>query len=511
MNRLTILATALLATAQAFAARPIARWDVIPNQRFDKVFKAGVCAFHKSGVKVEFFANGALRHTAEKPEFNDRTGVWEYVMPLDPAAFPDGPVTLSAKVTALGSPADTHQLPDLLLYANAKGSLSVGGEVYVDSVNGDDAAEGSVKKPLKTLAAASKRVRNGGTVYLYKGVYSPVGFAAPGPYWTTIAAAPGVARDDVAVSGGRIADKLHFKGVDLFVEAEGKYAAVLSGLKRGTVCWVEDSRMSNRKGRWVGGVNAFGHAITAYVTGGETTEMNNGCNAQLVRGHSVHKIASDVWSGAGLVVNCKAWDIDRGPTAAHPDFHQSYARPPKWVHDVILYNVSGADAVCQGLFGVRLRDSAFVNVSFELRKGAVYRSQYSDEMENVLFAHVTLVNQVWLWRKTYKPKDVEVVNCLFLSMADSGVTWEPGKDLDVHDNAFYGGPMYGTNPLKVARPFADEANKNFALAPDSPAVRHGVTLPCVPADINGTLYPNGARPCGAYSTSTPKAKKGKGK
>ena len=40
-----------------------------------------------------------------------------------------------------------------------------------------------------------------------------------------------------------------------------------------------------------------------------------------------------------------------------------------------------------------------------------FLTQYSGPMENVLFAHVTLVNQTWAWRSSYAPVDVRVYNC----------------------------------------------------------------------------------------------------
>ena len=179
MNPKTLLTLGVLVALQSFAARPIARWDVIPNQRFDHIFKAGVCAFHKAGVRVEFSTNGILCHTTAKPEFNERTGVWEYVLPLNAAAFPDGPVTISAKIIALDVAAETHNLPDLTLFANAKGSLSVHEKLYVDSSKGNDTADGTKIHPLKTLAAVRGKLRNGGTVPSDLTVLAPIGQQSP--------------------------------------------------------------------------------------------------------------------------------------------------------------------------------------------------------------------------------------------------------------------------------------------------------------------------------------------
>jgi hypothetical protein len=65
-------AAALALAATVCAARPVARWDIVPDQVFTGVFLAGVCAFHAAGVQVEFRVGGSLVHTAANPAFVDR-------------------------------------------------------------------------------------------------------------------------------------------------------------------------------------------------------------------------------------------------------------------------------------------------------------------------------------------------------------------------------------------------------------------------------------------------------
>jgi hypothetical protein len=143
-------------------------------------------------------------------------------------------------------------------------------------------------------------------------------------------------------------------------------------------------------------------------------------------------------------------------------------------------------------------------------------TQYSDEMINVLFAHVTLVDQTWLWRKgkqgkdgDFKPTDVRVLNCVLRQMGGFAdlANGDGSAGLLVRHNAFYGterkgNPVkpYGSEALAIPRQFADEAAKNYALPASSPALKGGIGLQCVPADINGNPYPKaGPRPCGAYA------------
>lgn len=491
---------AVTAVASAEGARPVARWDVIPHQRIEGVFKAGVVAFHEDGVKVVFDVAGK-KFTAENPKLNDRTGVWEYYVPINAAKLPDGPFVVRATAITLGAKPESFELAELPLFADSGKTQGSRAEVTIG--------------PDESLAQAIQKAGDGGTVYLKKGVYSLSKLGKKDRrFWTTLTTAPGVKREEVEFSAGRPgADKLRFKGVSLFCDAEGKYASIIAGENGSTWCWLDDCRLFNKKGRWACNAQVLGNRMRAYVTGGETFDMANGPGATLQRGHYVHHISSDVWTGSDcLVVNCRSDDVNPGKTGAHPDFHQSHARAPHWVHDVILYNVSGYDCRCQGLFGIRLRDSAFVNVSFKC--DCLMYSQYSDDMENVIFAHLTIVDQTWLWREakgpkgTFNPKDVRVFNSVFRQMG--GFAALAGGDgsagLKVYRNAFYGKDRkgrnigeYGTDTIRAERPFADEANHTYALTKGSPALKHGIHLQCVPADINGKPYGAGPRACGAYA------------
>lgn len=503
--------SAVLLSSQAFAARPVARWDVVPDQLVDGVFKAGVVAFHESGVRVEFDVAGT-KFTAANPTFNDRVGVWEYVCPIDVAKLPDGPFTVAAEAVPFSAD-ESFTLPELRLYANSNGSLDSDSEVWVDSVNGDDSAAGTADSPLRTLAAASGKVSNGGTVFLAAGSYGIDGLEkCTGPRWTTVTHAPGVARDAVVLAPGRPgADHLHFREVTFAMVNESGYKSMISGENGATVCWIDECVGLNRLGRWSGNSKWFGNRMEGYFTGGVTTEMTDGPDGSLIRGHLVEKIASDAWTGSErLVVNCRCSDVNPGSTGAHPDFFQSYAAPGEWVHDVILYNVSGVDCASQGLFGVRLRDSAFVNVSIQATAGMY--TQWSDEMANVMFWHVTLVDQAWLWREgtpgksvDYAPVGVSVRNCMLKSMGSSVPVESFNGGLTVDHCAFYatdryGAPAgtFGADFISVERCFRDETGRDYTPT-NAAALSHGVPLQCVPADIGGRPYAAGPRAVGAYT------------
>ena len=490
------VAVAALAAIPAFAARPVARWDVIPDQRISGSFRAGVCAFHEDGVSVEFSLDGEVAYVADAPTLNPRTGVWEYVFPVNTALLPDGPITLGARAYTLAATPEEYILPDLPLYANNGGSLTVSDTLWVDSVNGNDNADGTESAPLLTLKAAVKRIPVGGKVLLKAGEYEcgSLGGGSNRPYWTTIAAAPGVARDDIQIAKGRPGtQRLRFQGVSLYCDASSNYVCILDGENGTHSVWLDNCKCYNRQGRWATNANVFGNKYVGYVTGGLTTELNNGPGADLIRGHEVRKIASDVWTGSDkLVVNCTASDVNGGDTGAHPDFHQSHAEEPNWVHDVILYNVTGYNCKCQGLFGVRLRDSAFVNVVFERTVESDFLTQYSGPMENVLFAHVTLVNQTWAWRSSYSPTDVRVYNCCMQRMADmsgNGFDGSGAKGLLISNCFYYNASgVFGQNSTSGDPHFADTNASNYALLPDSPALANFRPFQCIPTDFRGVPF-----------------------
>lgn len=500
-------ALALLALGTAQGARPVARWDVVPDQCFDGVFNAGVCAFHIDGVTVEFSVGGTLVHTATNPTLNPRTGVWEYWVPLRASDYPDGPISVAARAIPSGTAhPEAYDLPPLTLHANAGGSLTVATTHWADAERGADTNPGTEQAPFQTLAAAMRKTPPGGTVNLRPGTYSAdrLGGGSARPYWTLIQAAPGVERDAVRIGPGRPGtQRLLFRHVTLFCEADqGRYATILMGENGRHAVWLDDCKTHNTKGRWAANSTPFGNRYTAYVTGGVTTDMGNGPGGSLLRDHVIETLASDAFTGSGrLVVNCSCRGIDPGPTGAHPDFHQSHAVAPDWCEDVILYNVRGTDCVSQGLFGTRLRNSAFVNVAFEKGR-TVMCSQYSGPMENVLFLHLSIVNQSWLWRKGYAPTDVRVANSLFPSMDGCAGDGSAGLWVD-HGHFADPGRTCGTEATTGNPQFTDPAAKDFHLAAGSPAQGNGRFLQCVPADLEGRPHPAEGRNRGAYADKPP--------
>lgn len=473
---------------------PIAAWDVVPWQVIDKPFDAGVVAFHEVSVQVDFsiVASGKVIQTlkVDMPTLNKRTNVWEFVLPIDPAKIPDGPFEVKAICHPGGQGNRDVELVPLTLYANSHGSLGPFTTVHVDAEKGDDANDGSLAKPFQSLIKAVGAAGDGGTVLLAKGEYSPdiIRKGLNRQYWTTITAAPGVKVDDVMISAGRPStDKLKFQAVTLFADrAEGKYSTILAGENGKTQVWVDQCVMLNKQGRWKGNVDVFGNRYGSYITGGLSTQLNNGPGARLMRDHRIEHITSDAFTSVGVAINCTVIDIDRGPTEAHPDFHQSHVgSSDQFNTNRILYNVRGIDCIAQGFFGLNLKDSAFVNCLYDKIPGNPLRSQYSGKLDHVLFLHITLPNQVWLWRSNLTTR-----NCYMLNSVISTIGAMQGADLSgmtmdhthvIGKNTIDNGTqMTGGDPI-----FVNADQNNFTFPTASPAAGNAPKLQTVPADMDG--------------------------
>ena len=414
---------ALFAAAGLFAATPVAKWDVVPNQRFKGVFNAGVVAFHESALEVSFSVNGKVVHTAARKELNPRTDVTEYVFPVDSSLYGDRKLVITAEVKAKGG--EAISLPPITLYSNEKGTMGSRTNIWVDVENGIDYAEGTESAPVKTFAVAMRKCGDGGTIYCKKGIY-PVNRMGGGyarRFWTTIRPAPGLSAGDVKVRGGRPAtDLVRFKDVDVFVDVAGTHGMLIAGegSLRTVNAWFDNCRLYNKRGAAAADVSPFGNKLSAYVTGGVSARLKNGpCYAKLVRNHKVRQITSEAFSGNDmLVVNSSVVGVDPGTDIeAKPAVFAGCAITPEWLHDIVFYNVKCEGVQGNGLLGTRVRDSAFVNVSIN-GGGKENYTRFSDRMENVLFVNVRQPALEWDWHQgnvkkpgAYVPVDVRVYGC----------------------------------------------------------------------------------------------------
>lgn len=414
-----VLALSLLAALPLAAARPVARWDVVPFQRIEGVFNAGVVAFHDKAVKVRFTVNGQAVHTAEKPEKNPRTGVLEHVLPLDVSKYEDGPLTIGAIALADGE--EGFKLPFITLYANSRHTQGSHKKIWVDPKKGNDFSTGAKNAPVMTLKRAVALAGDGGTVYLTPGEYTAktIGGGRDRNFWTTIQPSPGCRRSQVKIGAGRTGtDKLRFRFVELFCDVADDYGKIIMGEGGSTMGWFDGCKMYNKQGRWSGKTEPFGNKLRAFVTGGETTEMSCGPDAELVRAHALKAIAHCAFKGGGkLVANCTVNDLDAGDTDCEAEFYKAIAFAPNQIDDVIICGVDAKDCKAKAVSCARIFNSAFVDMSIETEAGATTYSHFSNAIENVLFKNVKISGQKWVWmqkpngKPAVMPRDVRLVDC----------------------------------------------------------------------------------------------------
>lgn len=429
LSHLFAAALAALVAAGAFAAaRPVAQWDVIPYQRISEPFKAGVVAFYDKPFHVDFFVNGKKVASSDKKSLNDRTKTEEHWFVLDPSGFDAG--SLKDRVLKLGAKAvaddgASYRIPDIVLYWDGDGKTGSKKVVWVDPKDGIDFSVGTKEKPVKTLRQAVKIAGDGGTIRLLRaGMYTAerVGGGNGRKYWTTIMPGDGLKRKDIHIKGGRTGcDKLHFKDVMIFSDITSGVSYALGGVDENSVCWLEGCLVRDKGGRSAGRSYTFGNKMTGYVTGGVTMEMGDGPRGKIVRGHLIKNISGDAFTGEDcLAINCKLDDVDCTGVMDEPAFHRSQGIQGAWTHDVILANITASQCGCNGFIGLKLRDSAFSNITLDTI-GPEHRfvSRYAWEMENVWFDRVNVTGQEWVWFKAtnhngnYTPIDVRVTDCSF--------------------------------------------------------------------------------------------------
>ncbi|MBT7847647.1 MAG: DUF1565 domain-containing protein [Lentisphaerae bacterium] len=481
---------------------PVAGWDVVPHQIIREPFLAGVVAFHETSVSVQFGVRSGsnplpkLARNVAAPSLNPRTGVWEYVFKVDPRQVPAGPIHLTAVCIPEGNGNRPITLPELPLHA-APAPTPPAAPIHVDAIAGNDTATGTRDGPVRTLAAGIRKAGDGGTVLLAPGTYSPdkLRGGKSREYWTTIQPAEGATRDEVRVGRGRPGmDKLRFRNVAFVVDVKSaKYYPILSGENGMTEVWLDNCEIRNLQGRWAGGVVMFGNRYRAYVTGGVTTEIRRGPGAVLMRDHRIVKIAEDVFTDSKVVINSSADGVDAGPTGGHADFHQSHVgKKTQFKSGVILYNCSGVNCKAQGFFGHNLKDSAFVNCLFEKTPDVPMLSQYSGMLDHVLFLHLTLPNQSWLWRGGLRSRNCFMLNCILPGMSTHSKEGADVSGVSIRSNHFLRpGRGMGTDISEGDPGFAAPGKADYRLSPESSLCGAGRPLPCVPVNAAGEAWPDG--------------------
>ena len=390
--------------------RAVARWDVVPYQRFDGLFEVGVPAFHGAGVdRVEFSVEGGQWLGVGEMTENPRTGVEEYWATLDADDFADGLVEVRA--VAHPDEGEARVLDPLYLYANAGGSLT-GGTVH-----------GSPGQDLLDLVQAAG---DGGTVKLSSGVYTdyrqPV-HTDPSPgyeQFVTITAADGVAPEDVVIRlEGNTRTKLaRLRLKDLTLDTSGDGIDVRN-YGRQAVAWLDGVTKTNpvdgpyQHLNQEGNVGSTGNAGGLLVATDSTaiTTPQGFPGFDFVRGSHVEDISSDAYQNVPLVIDSTVGPYERRDPAHHPDLFQYFGGNHE---NVIVYGVEANGFDAQGIFvqyaggdygpdDYSMRDSAFVDITLRPVDGIVAKSQLSGRMRHVLFSNVDFGNQSFALRDDWTP------------------------------------------------------------------------------------------------------------
>ncbi len=508
------------ACADLAPTQVIGNWDVVPHQTIDARFAIGVVAFHEEGVDVVFAVEGNELARVTNPTWNERTRVYEYWTWLDPADYPDGPLTVSATIEPDCPGHQSRMLEDLPLFANAAGSLTNDTVLWVDCASGDDeAGDGSEAHPYETIEKALVEVGDGGTVQLQAGTcyeltsrYESVSFEQ----WTTVRPAPGVERAEVQIRASSVSsdtatgrfgqDRVRWQDVGLYGDTDSGYSTILY-FESEHVVWFDGAELYEQHGQF-NDTNPWGgnDGYRVYLT---NTHLHHLANAGygFGRGVLITDIASDVFRASSnlLSVNLTVRGIDRGETEAHPDFFQLYA-PDETLENIVIYNTLVYDMGAQGIFGGEgsLSNAAFVNLLLEKDPAdSALTSQLTGDWDHVLLWHLTTVDSGFMLREPENLRNFFIQDNAFANLHHDADTELPGFTID--HNHYAGlvwnqnnGPM-GTAASEGEPRYASVAHDDYRPAPDSPLCRSGVPLPGVPADAEGHLYDPEAPARGAFA------------
>lgn len=356
-----------------FDARVIARWNMVPFTEFDDILRVGVVAFHANGIeKVEFSANGGVWTRVNEMRYNPSVGVWEYFAVLRADDFPDGLIELRARVfpklagiprvlqgglqnTRLGGAEHIrfrNGMHSMWLNANGNGSLGRG-YVYASGSGNDTTGDGTGSNPYRTIARALTKLdyqrgtSEGSTVYLLPGEYtwnSPSSFSSPAnkirttSRYVTVAAAPGVSRDNVRVTGsmtGGLATKLlRVEGITFFGSAGARTPSSMDTIMFANNCLLRSTDP------FTGGGVANGAWSGIYATGCEADTVQSAFrSATFVRNCVVRNISDTPIGSDATAINVSVDGFVRNPNGDHADIIHWFFNDPAVRENRIIYGL----------------------------------------------------------------------------------------------------------------------------------------------------------------------------
>jgi len=506
INTQVVHVTLLVQSYTGPVLTPMARWDVVPQQRIDagETLKAGVVAFSKNGIQEVRFNISGQGYSGQNPKvatamtYNDRTDVWEYWVPIAASEFAsDGLITVEATVIgADGGVRDKNTTPGngleaLKLNVNPSGTLAHN-LVWVDASSGNDGngAVNNASRPFKTIGKAMKALEtyqggkaDGAEVRLRPGNHVMDGNANWGVpncnvvnEWITITHDPdagGTAANTriTGVTNGSLwAYWLKVQGVSLTAPD------IISGGSGVASLWLKDCVMPGGSGSspfpvaasWTGP-----HYYTECTISNMRRATGYGQGQKIMRNLTINAVREDCFQNVPFGVNIRVFGSDPGAVAnpEHADVIQGWGAAP---HNWIWYNVVAKDLHYQGIFirsGDTAKNNAFVNCLLEMRDpirndpGDGRGSDWAGKFDHLILWNCTFMgtpsrNNVALgiYESATSPpnqflmKNVSVRGCMFTDfrsyVSTEDKAWVNNADVDIRDNHYINlnPPYHGMAP-----------------------------------------------------------------
>lgn len=357
---------------------PIARWDVVPYQRFSTSFKIGIVAFHKNGIaNIDFTITGqgfsGSNQSVSSMLLNDRTGIWEYWISLSPDDFAtSGLISIDATVT--GGDSDSRIMDTLYLNVD-KGDLERH-EAWVDPTNGSDST-GAIDDnthPFATARIALQAINtvqgsvDGAIIYFEEGVHSN-GWYNPVTSTEWLTYKPSLNADPSNISwsswgGTATTTLLKLEGLTIASSGSGN----LPFNNTASNIWF-DNVTSIGSGQTVTSSNPLMNnvVVPTYYTDTIIDNVDYGVyNGTLARNVNVTNSGNDAFVNTLCILDSTAIGLDPGETTYwHADCYQCHTTP---ADNRIVFGFYCRDAHYQGIFlrGVGThQNNAFVNCFIE--------------------------------------------------------------------------------------------------------------------------------------------------
>ena len=372
-------------------ATPIARYNVVPNQRISEVFNFGVVAFSKVSIENVSIAIAGQGYFGSTPlvsseiALNPRTDVWEYFIEIDPTDF-SGSGLFTATATITGTDAGALVLPAIPLVVDGASTLE-SFMAWVSTTGNDGTGEvGNELLPYLTIDGAVTgiqtssitNVSDGATIYIKEGTFvlgNNWNHIDTSYEWLTIEKSAEAVRENAIINAAgdtRITDFIRFKDISLTQATPGD-------------AWLNNAPDS----LWLDGCYVYGsdrHVANTNVAGriadNETDYPTYFTNCYiynvdygmkrgaLSRNTTMRQIGNDAYANTLCIINAVVEDVDPVVTYWHADGYQSFGDGPT---NRIIYGYHATDLHYQGLFirqtvGNTADNNAFINMFIEMRE-----------------------------------------------------------------------------------------------------------------------------------------------